>query len=358
MKKLLACLLTLMLCFPFAQAETVLYVDGDDSDRVHLRVGPSSEEESLGLYLTGTPVILLENAAEDWCWVRIGAETGCMMRRYLTQSMPESVNAWRLVDNPNGTWVNLRLSPSMDGLVALCPDNGELVQVLGETSTGWSYVAFGSVTGYMVTDYLAEIPQQRTTILGTTADRDYIHRYTAPGGEEIYLTALEEEPPIVFRDVNFDGMADIVVFVSLGASNFFAEFFVYDKASDTYVRAEHPGIDYGICNYGLDPELGIVHSGANNGYAGALHEDCLFRWEGNELVLIRRAVSEEWTERSFEAGIHTQVTHSDVLHITVRDYQADEYGGTLIFEAMVSTEDADFRDTLTKENEALWQGLR
>lgn len=268
MKKLLTLLMTIMLCIPAAVAESgVRYIDGGNADRVHLRAAPSQTADSLGLYYTGTDAILIDQVG-DWAWVMVGDVEGWIMTEYLIGDDPAQLGPWAVVDNPHSTWVNLRMSPSMDGMVVMCPDNGMAVHILGETADGWFYVECEGVKGYMVTEYLspaAEGANASTVILGMTADWDYIHQYIAPNGQALYFTAVEEAPPITFRDVNFDGVTDIVIFVSMGASNFFTEFFVYDTAAGEYIRAEHRGIDYGLCNYQLYPEYGIVVSQANNG---------------------------------------------------------------------------------------------
>lgn len=362
MKRLLVLLLALLLCAPDAMAESSVYcITGQNADRVHLRAEPSTEADSLGLYFTGTDVIVID-WLKDWAWVMIGDVTGYMMTDYLTKDSPAQLGPWYIVDNPDSTWVNLRMSPSMDGMIVMCPDNGTAVHILGETADGWSYVECEGVKGYMVTNLLSPMEAaeaaQRTTILGETAEGDYIHQYIAPNGQPIYFTAMEKEPPITFLDVNFDDVTDIVVFVSMGASNFYTEFFVYDGAENKYVRADHPGIGYGICNFQLYPEYGIVGSHANNGTAGALHEDCLFRWEGTDLKLIRRAVSEELTESSFSGSVYTITTYTDVLHMTVRDYRSGEYEGSVIWEQTIMLEDTDYRDIFTEEQAALWQGIK
>ena len=45
-------------------------------------------------------------------------------------------------------------------------------------------------------------------IVGRTAD-EYIHRYLADNGQEIYFVSIEEEPPVRYDDVNFDEHPDL-----------------------------------------------------------------------------------------------------------------------------------------------------
>lgn len=204
----------------------------------------------------------------------------------------------------------------------------------------------------MVSAALAE-----TTILGYMADGEYIHQYLAPNGQLLWLTAMEQEPDISFEDVNFDGCEDIVIVVAMGASNAFAEFFVFDPTADAYTLAAHPDADVGICNYQLYPELGIVESRANSGNAGLLHVWNLYRWEGNNLKLIRSAVSDEWSEDIFEGQTYTNIIHGDTLHVTVRDH-TDLQDESILWEIVIPKTDAEQRDLYSEEMAALWQGLK
>ncbi len=195
-----------------------------------------------------------------------------------------------------------------------------------------------------------------TTVLGCMPDQEYIHQYTAPNGQLLWFTAVEEVPHIKFEDVNYDGHEDIVVVVTRGANNFFSEFFLYDAQADVYTLATHPGQDEGMCNYGLYPELGLVESFVNSGNAGLLHVRNLYRWEGNNLQLIRSAVSDEWSEDFFEGQTYTQIIHGDVLHITVRDHSR-EYDESVIWERIIPLEDVDYGEIHEAEMAAYWQGL-
>ena len=360
MRKILAALLALLMMASTATAETgVRWIDGGNADRVHLRAAPSKMAESLGLYFTGTDAILIDQQG-GWAWVMIGDVEGWMDASYLTRTETARCGPWYVVDNPSSTWVNLRMSPSMGGMVIMGADNGTAVRLLGETADGWSYVECDGVMGYMRTDLLSEADDAAmgsTIIVGSTADHSYIHLYTAPNGEEIYFTATEDEVDLTFRDVNFDGIEDIVVLTALGASNFFSEFFVYDTEIGEYIRAVTDSSEDRLCNYELYPEYGLVSSYVNAGNAGLLHVRNLYRWEDNELRLIRSAVSDEWMEDSFEGSTYTQIIHGDMLHVVVKDH-ANWYEETVLWEILIPKEDAEYRDIFTEEMEALWQGSK
>lgn len=355
MRRIVLLLTALCLLCPLAKADTgVRCVDGGNADRVHLRQAPSRDEKSLGLYYSGTGVIVYDEMG-DWSHVLIGEADGWMMSEYLTTGYVAQMGPWCITN----TVTNLHITPSADGYVAMQLPEGRAVHLSGETTDGWSYVEADGVKGYVRSETLVPAEMASATeIVGTTADGDFIHRCTAPGGQVIYFTALEDTPPIAFQDVNFDGMTDIVVYVSLGATNFFAELFVYVPEENAYVRAEHPGIDYGLANFQLYPECGIVASQAVNGYAGALFEHCLFRWNGTDLELLRRAVSEELTDTIYSGSTFTTTRWTDVLRVRVYDYIAEEYGGALTYDATFLLEDSAYRDLFTEADEKLWEGIR
>lgn len=358
MKRMMVLLITMLLLISGAAAESTPYfIDGGNADRVHLREKPDRASESLGLYYTGTDAILID-IVDEWAWVMIGDETGYVLMEYLAEEPRVRCGPWKMVDNPHSTWVNLRLSPSMDGFIAICPDNGEVVRILGETADGWSYVDYEGVQGYMMTNLLGEMEEKEaaTTVLGMTADWYYIHQYTAPNGQNLYFTAAEDTVYIAFRDVNFDGIEDIVADTIHGASNFFSEFFVYDAAAGEYVRAVSDGEEERMCNYQLYPDYGLVVTRHNGGNAGLLHVMNLYRWEGNRLKLIRSAVSDEWSEERFEGQTYTMTVHGDILHITVRDHT--EQDESILWDIIIPKEDTEYRDIFAEEQEALWQGLR
>lgn len=361
MKKMFAVLLALLLWLPAARAETALrWIEGGDADRVHLRAAPTTAAESLGLYFTGTEAILLDEA-DGWAHVMVGAVEGWMMADYLSGGYLPQIGPWYVVDNPSGTWVNLRTALSMEAAVAMTPGNGRKVRLLGETADGWSYVECSGAKGYILTSMLSpvgDVKSTATTVLGQTAELYYIHQYTAPNGQDIYFTAWEDNVYLAYQDVNFDGIEDIVVDSITSANNLFSEFFVYDASSGAYVRAEMNGEEERLCNYALYPEYGLVMTYTNAGNAGLLHVKNLYRWEGTELKLIRSAVSDEWAEDIFEGQTYIQIIHGDILHMTVCDYTLGSYDESVVWEVIIPRDDADIESLYEQEMNALWQGIR
>lgn len=199
------------------------------------------------------------------------------------------------------------------------------------------------------------LPCASAEIVGRGNDEDYIHCYTAPNGQDIYYISREEEPPVRFEDVNFDGSEDIVITTIIGAQNFYYEFFIWQDGR--YARAEHFGAEYGLCNYQLYPEQGIVLSNETNGFAGALHRRQLFKWNGAELTLIRQADSETLSTWTFEGSLYTTVTDNDRLQVRVADYPNGLGEGVTLWERELSLNEMTI-EFLNQEESMLWQGLR
>lgn len=153
--------LILILFSAAATADETLFfcVTSETSDRVHLRSGPSSETESLGLYFVGTPVILYPQTNKEWLQVSIGAETGYMYCDNLTPvknayDMPVQWKQASVQPSALDGWINLRAYPSKEAPVLEKKQKDESLLVLGETKSHWCYVRDGDVYGYIMSAYL------------------------------------------------------------------------------------------------------------------------------------------------------------------------------------------------------------
>ncbi|HIT68912.1 MAG TPA: hypothetical protein IAC36_03330 [Candidatus Aphodomonas merdavium] len=178
----------------------------------------------------------------------------------------------------------------------------------------------------------------------------YIYRYTAPNGQEIYYVSNEpEDGPAapVLEDVNFDGVEDIVIPVAIGASNFFSVFYVWN--GEEYVRARwNSGSETGLPNYTLYPEEGYVVCETNDGYVGALHQRYIYRWDGTDLEVVRYAVSD--LEEGSEDNIHVKVYEAN--------YGEEGQTDTLIWEKVLTVEEtANDPNAFDEEREVLWGDL-
>lgn len=353
-------------CVTAASAEKA-YVDGKTADRVHLRTAPSQKADSMGLFYTGTEVEL-DGASlkDDWVRVRIGAMNGYIMNDYLRMECPEKYMIPEAIVKPKT--LNLRSAPSKDNGVEWVLQEGERLYILGQCSNGWYYVKDqNGLIGYVMPEYVqlsgAMISNINTEIckVGMSYNGDTIYSWTAPNGQSLYFAA-PGEASLQFEDVNFDGHEDVIVYIIRGASNFFTEFFVWEDGRYEYVH--HPDLDYGICNYQLFPEYGIVQSYINNGSAGAEHEQVLLRWEGNQLRAIRKAVSETVTETTWLEGGTAYNVHTDLSNLRVRVWDcADASSGSeLIYETFISQQALENSESYSLffngEREALWQGIK
>ena len=365
-KKLFFWLVVLCLMLSAACAETA-YVDGKTASRVHLRSAPSQQAESMGLFYTGTKVELDGSARQDqWTKVRIGALNGYIMSEYLRDDRP--FEAMLPVASVKTKTLNMRFGPSKDNGVAWVLKEDERLYILGQCANEWYYVQTqNGLLGYVMPEYVTltgEMFAYRNAEIrkvGESYNGDTIYSWVAPNEQTLYFTALED-PSIKFEDVNFDGHDDVIVYIIRGASNFFTEFFVWDDGQ--YVYARHPGLEYGICNYQLYSEYGIVHSDANNGSAGAEHEDVLLRWQGNELRVIRRAISENAKETTWFSDGTGYNVYTDLQNLLVRvwDYTAGDGEGALIYETYISHQSIENAEAYSQlfagEQEALWKGIR
>lgn len=280
----------------------------------------------------------------------------CLMMIFANASAEEGT--W-IVNNPHSTWVHLRKESTTKSQSLGRYPNGTELSLLGQTDNGWYQVEVEGKTGYMLTGMVTRIYSlsDECRIVGRAVNGDHIMACSAPNGQTLYFTTIEKNPHLKMEDVNFDGVSDIVVFTSMGASNHFCEFFVFDDVHREYRMAEYYGAENGLPNYQLLPEKGLVTTHANNGSAGALHEKCIFRWDGNDLKLIRKALSEELTETDFQQDRFVTTTYTQKLHVTVRDYTTSEYEGTVIWEETAELDESTIRDLMERENEALWEGL-
>lgn len=189
-------------------------------------------------------------------------------------------------------------------------------------------------------------------IVGRTSAGENIHAYTADNGQIIYFTALEPEPFIQKDDVNFDGAEDLVVAVGQGVNNLFCEFFIWN--GENYVQSAHDGLEFGICNYQLYADKGLVVSYTNNGFAGEMHEWCFFRWEGTDLKMIRRATSEMRNDYiGYEDGYAFR-KYRNQLMVTVQIRNNWTGMWDLVMSEIVPLEDESW---YAREEKALWQGL-
>lgn len=195
-------------------------------------------------------------------------------------------------------------------------------------------------------------------VVGVTPEGKYIVAHQADNGQMLYCISFTAEPVIYQQDVNFDGHEDIVFSVNGGEIDL-CEFFVWDGAQ--YVLAMHPCTnDYSlkgpICNYELYPELGLVYAYVNAGENGNHFIKYLMRWEGTDLVLLRRAEGKLYSDYDEKDGAHIVRQYWDRVDVDVRDYAQDQWG-SILYSRVLSLE--EMNENVHKQvDEALWQGIK
>ena len=146
------------LCFVLAYAQSygTAVIDAGDTGKLHLRTEPSSDSASKGLYFSGTEVICKSDPHAEWVKVLVGAHSGYMNSTYLKNEtegkLVQSAQPIGVVISESGT--NLRHGPTINDGVVTTLSQGEIVNVLGETSGHWYFVENKAWNGYIRSDLL------------------------------------------------------------------------------------------------------------------------------------------------------------------------------------------------------------
>ena len=146
-----------------------------------------------------------------------------------------------------------------------------------------------------LTPSMAEEDMESLRVMGVSGD-EFIWRFQADNGQNIYFTSREAEPFIQYQDINFDGIPDLTILTTRGASNSFYKLFVFSNNHYSPVRLM--GYEGDAVNFQLHPKEKLLSTYANNGYAGALFESTLYQWDGTDLYPVRKATSDEYKEAS------------------------------------------------------------
>ncbi len=146
-----ACVFLLCLLLPALALGAVIDNGSDPGSRLNLRGAPSRQGDTLGKFVSGTPVEILADAGEGWAKVRIGsgphAITGYMMREYLKDSCEIDARQGRRVVSPYGTpAVVLRDRPSDSfDAVAMLPVGTGVTVIGGSGSFAFVMTGDGAV---------------------------------------------------------------------------------------------------------------------------------------------------------------------------------------------------------------------
>lgn len=247
---LLVCLLCVLAGMPhgIAESNTQLVsatLDGADSDRVHLRAGPSAKAASLGLYFTGTPLLCEADSIGEWTRVIIGAESGYIKSEFLRWGEDQQHVQSRLPLGEVRTtgWVNLRSSPSLDAGVEEKLFPGDTICILGETVSHWYYVQTAGHVGYASAKYIRmtdSAANLNTPFSGATIPQEESRQYRlvlrndAPffcpaTRSTLYLGQLNgsfDDLPVTstqfsVADVDADGKGEVIVKLSVGLDEYY-----------------------------------------------------------------------------------------------------------------------------------------
>ncbi len=141
---------------------TAVVNNPDPRDKLNLRAQPDKRSTSLGGYLNGTTVRVLEYGG-TWCRVEVGGIYGYMMTQYLyfggsvqpTLAPDPGVTTYAYVNNPIATErLMLRQYPDTKSVILGRYYNGTRVAIL-EYGATWCRVQVDGIYGYMMTKYLS-----------------------------------------------------------------------------------------------------------------------------------------------------------------------------------------------------------
>ncbi len=232
-------------------------IDGGNGDRVHLRAKPSTKAASLGLYFTGTPVLCESDATGEWTKVIIGAESGYMKSEFLRWGNEQgNVRAKQPLGNVKpGSGVNMRSAPSLDAQIDRKLEQGDVVTILGETASHWYYVRTSDGVGYASAKYIdmtnsMAIPDAAVPELHMNpGDLERYQRvlnheaqlYSTSDRANLYLGQLSAgvDGPMTFTrfamaDLDADGMAEVVVQLSVGGNEYYGYEVLDERAGRVY----------------------------------------------------------------------------------------------------------------------------
>jgi N-acetylmuramoyl-L-alanine amidase len=120
---------------------------------LNLRQYPSTAAAVLRKLYNGTELWVTDHGSE-WCAVTMKdtGVSGYVMTKYIKLlNLPSA--AARTVSHPNGSFVNLRMQPSLNATVLLRVPHGKKVNVLS-TGSEWCKVNYNGVEGYMLDYFL------------------------------------------------------------------------------------------------------------------------------------------------------------------------------------------------------------
>ncbi len=164
---------------------TTMYVYAANGKPVRMRSGPSTNYSILTTYSVGTQVTML-GMSGDWYYVLKNGTYGYIYKSYLSMTKSggttPSTGTTMYVYAANGKPVRMRSGPSTDYSVLGSYNVGTQVTVLLK-GADWSKVTIGSVTGYMMTQYLST---SKSSVTPSTSYTAYVY---ASNGKPVRMRA-------------------------------------------------------------------------------------------------------------------------------------------------------------------------
>ena len=114
--------------------------------------------------------------------------------------------------------------------------------------------------------------------------------------EDYYLT---DEVPCVIQDMNFDGANDVYLWLWAGAQNSQGKFFLWNEAKGCFEENQALGE---LTSPVARADRNIIHEHVH--ISGFEYTDTLYRWEGDQLIPVRRILQREPNATSLQGEVY------------------------------------------------------
>ena len=312
-------------------------ITGGNADRVHLRAQPSKEADSFGLYFAGTPVIYTGSLNETWVPVQIGSEQGYMMSAFLSDRLEETypLNEKRAGTVHTSSWVSLRATPSIQSQELMQLQDGDQVQILGETNTHWYYVSCKGFVGYVKVENIVHESQRYVhdhitpnVIEVMTGENSFWHTGAGKGmyiyhiGDQCFDRLNVTFPRFAIADVDQDTNDEIVLAMTVGDDEYYG--YLVLKSADSTVWGYE--IYYrSMLSLKADGTFSFSSGAADNGFGYLNPEgDLIFLVELAESISDNESVSyflkgKKVSERLYRDAITMQDQKPDAIWYDLTD---------------------------------------
>ncbi|MCC8123588.1 MAG: SH3 domain-containing protein [Oscillospiraceae bacterium] len=125
-------------------------------DGLRMRDSASTSGAVLATASTGTNVIVLADAGNNWYKVDFQAQVGYMSADYVTLSTKADGNLGNGKVCTDGATLNMRSGPATSESVVSVLSSGTVVQIIG-VDNGWYKISYNGKTGYASSDYITTV---------------------------------------------------------------------------------------------------------------------------------------------------------------------------------------------------------